>query len=88
MRIALVKKLADAAGLHPKKSEGAYDPLYSWTASWAKVSPTHKGESILFLVNEATKFTVGIYQVKQKGPREPFEPHSPGYPTFAPLSAL
>jgi len=66
MRIALVKKLADAARLHPEKSTQEYDPLYSWTASWSKVSPSHRAQSLLFLVNEATKFTVGIYQVRRK----------------------
>lgn len=42
------------------------NPLFSWTANWTKVWDNRRAEDMLVLVNNATRFTVAIYQVKRK----------------------
>lgn len=65
MQIALTKKLADAMGVKPPSAHEAVNPLFSWTANWTKVWDNRKAEDMLVLVNNATRFTVAIYQVKR-----------------------
>lgn len=66
MQIALTKKLADAMGVNSPSAHEAVDPLFSWTANWTKVWDNRRAEDMLVLVNNATRFTVAIYQVKRK----------------------
>jgi hypothetical protein len=66
MQIALTKKLADAMGVKPTTSKDEADPLFSWTANWVNVWENRKAENMLVLVNNATRFVVGIYEVKRK----------------------
>jgi hypothetical protein len=66
MQIALTKKLADAMGVNSSSACEAVDPLFSWTANWTKVWDNRRTEDMLVLVNNATRFTVAIYQVKRK----------------------
>ncbi|NCB00074.1 MAG: plasmid pRiA4b ORF-3 family protein, partial [Clostridia bacterium] len=42
------------------------NPLFSWTANWTKVWENHRTEDLVVLVNNATRFTVALYQVKRK----------------------
>jgi hypothetical protein len=42
------------------------NPLFSWTANWTKVWDNRRTEDMIVLVNNATRFTVAIYQVKRK----------------------
>jgi hypothetical protein len=66
MQIALTKKLRDAVdvGLSPTDEEN--NPLFSWTANWTTVWSNRRAEDMIVLVNNATRFTVAIYQVKRK----------------------
>ena len=66
MKIALTKKLADGMGGSYPKNDESENPLFSWTANWTKVWENRRVEDMLVLVNNATRFTVGIYQVKRK----------------------
>jgi hypothetical protein len=68
MQIALTKKLADALELKPL-SAAPRDPdndLFSWTANWVKANSRNHSEDMLVLINNATRFAVGIYQIKSK----------------------
>lgn len=60
MRIALTKKLADAMGGSYPKNDESENLLFSWTANWTKVWENRRVEDMLVLVNNATRFTVGI----------------------------
>lgn len=66
MQIALTKKLADAMGINVPSAHEGENPLFSWTANWTKVWDNHRTEDMIVLVNNATRFTVAIYQVKRK----------------------
>lgn len=66
MQIALTKKLANAMGVDCPLDHDLVDPLFSWTANWTTVWENRKSEDMLVLVNNATRFTVAIYQVKRK----------------------
>lgn len=66
MQIALTKKLVDAMELKLPSSSEDGNPLFSWTANWTKVWDNRRAEDMLVLVNNATRFTVAIYQVKRK----------------------
>lgn len=66
MQIALTKKLADALELKLPAIDETINPLFTWTANWTKVWDNHRTEDMLVLVNNATRFTVAIYQVKRK----------------------
>ena len=66
MQIALTKKLADAMALKPNAIDESLDPLFSWTANWITVWDNRKAEDMLVLVNNATRFSVALYQVKRK----------------------
>ncbi|WKY46084.1 plasmid pRiA4b ORF-3 family protein [Eubacteriaceae bacterium ES2] len=66
MQIALTKKLADALKFKLPVIDETINPLFSWTANWTKVWDNRRREDMLVLVNNATRFTVAIYQVKQK----------------------
>lgn len=66
MQIALTKKMADAMGVKPPSVDETHNPLFSWTANLIKVWENHKTEDMIVLVNNATRFTVAIYQVKHK----------------------
>ena len=66
MQIALTKKLSKAMGINPQASHEDINPLFSWTANWTKVWDNRRVEDMLVLVNNATRFTVAIYQVKRK----------------------
>jgi len=66
MQIALTKKLADAIGVHSQPTNEDGDPLFSWTANWARVWDNRRTEDMIVLVNNATRFTVAIYEVKRK----------------------
>ena len=65
MQIALAKKLADAMGVKPSPLDETISPLFSWTANWVKVWDNRRVEDMIVLVNNATRFTVAIYQVKR-----------------------
>ncbi|MHC6181014.1 plasmid pRiA4b ORF-3 family protein [Clostridium sp. JNZ X4-2] len=65
MQIALTKKLAIAMGINPPLIHEVVNPLFSWTANWTKVWDNRRTEDMLVLVNNATRFTVAIYQVKR-----------------------
>ena len=66
MQIALTKKLADAMDVKLPAVDENINPLYTWTANWTKVWDNRRAEDMLVLVNNATRFTVAIYQVKRK----------------------
>ena len=66
MQIALTKKLSTAMGIKPVTIKEAVNPLFTWTANWTKVWENRRVEDMLVLVNNATRFTVGVYQVKRK----------------------
>ncbi|MEA4831532.1 MAG: plasmid pRiA4b ORF-3 family protein [Oscillospiraceae bacterium] len=66
MQIGLTKKLAEAMGVNPPAVLGDENPLFSWTANWTKVWENRRAEDMLVLVNNATRFTVAIYEVKRK----------------------
>ena len=66
MQIALTKKLADAMGINSPSAHKDENPLFSWTGNWTKVWDNHRLEDMVVLVNNATRFTVAIYQVKRK----------------------
>ncbi|MGF7186773.1 hypothetical protein GGQ84_002904 [Desulfitispora alkaliphila] len=66
MQIALTKKLSKAMGVNPPAAHEYKNPLFSWTANWTKVWDNRRAEDMLVLVNNATRFTVAIYQVKRK----------------------
>jgi hypothetical protein len=65
MQIALTKKLAIAMKINPPTIHETINPLFSWTANWTKVWDNRRTEDMLVLVNDATRFTVAIYQVKR-----------------------
>lgn len=65
MQIALTKKLAIAMGINPPPIHEVMNPLFLWTANWTKVWDNRRTEDMLVLVNNATRFTVAIYQVKR-----------------------
>src|SRR5690554_6184095 len=66
MQIALTKKLADAVEVNLSAEHEAENLLFSWTANWTNVWDNHRTEDMLVLVNNATRFTVAIYEVKRK----------------------
>lgn len=66
MQIALTKKLSDTIGLKLPAIDESIHPLFSWTANWTKVWENRRTEDMIVLVNNATRFTVAIYQVKRK----------------------
>ena len=66
MQIALTKKLADALGVKLPATDETINPLFTWTANWTTVWDNRRAEDMLVLVNNATRFTVAIYQVKRK----------------------
>lgn len=66
MQIALTKKLADTLEENLPAIDGSINPLFSWTANWTKVWDNRRAEDMLVLVNNATRYTVAIYQVKRK----------------------
>lgn len=66
MQISLTKKLAEAIGVTPPPVNEDINPLFCWTANWTKVWDNRRTEDMLVLVNNATRFTVAIYQVKRK----------------------
>lgn len=66
MQIALTKKLVDALGVKPPSADETINPLFTWTANWTTVWDNRRAEDLLVLVNNATRFTVAIYQVKRK----------------------
>ena len=66
MQIALTGKLAKALGMKPPATNENINPLFTWTANWTKVWTNRRTEDLLVLVNNATRFTVAIYEVKRK----------------------
>ncbi|MDD5603310.1 MAG: plasmid pRiA4b ORF-3 family protein [Eubacteriales bacterium] len=66
MQIALTKKLAEAMEIKPSSVHKIINPLFTWTANWTKAWDNSRTEDMLVLVNNATRFTVSIYQVKRK----------------------
>jgi len=66
MQIALTGKLAKALGMKPPTTDENLNPLFTWTANWTKVWENRRTEDLLVLVNNATRFTVAVYQVKRK----------------------
>lgn len=67
MQIALTKKLAKAMDIDLPQVDEAVNPLFSWTANWTTVWDNRRAEDMLVLINNATRFTVAIYQVKRAG---------------------
>lgn len=65
MQIALTSKLAKAMELKIDAADEQVHPLFCWTANWTKVWDNRRAEDLLVLVNEATRFTVAIYQLKR-----------------------
>ncbi len=68
MQIALTGKLSKALGMKPPATDENINPLFTWTANWTKVWDNRRAEDLLVLVNNATRFTVAMYQVKRKRP--------------------
>lgn len=66
MQISLTKKLADALGVKLPATDETINPLFTWTANWTTVWDNRRADDMLVLVNNATRFTVAIYQVKRK----------------------
>jgi len=66
MQIALTKKLMDAMGAGCVTSLDDENPLFCWTANWTRVWDNRRAEDMIVLVNNATRFTVAVYQVKRK----------------------
>ncbi|HZK10252.1 MAG TPA: plasmid pRiA4b ORF-3 family protein [Clostridia bacterium] len=66
MQIALTKKLADVMAVKSLAPLDEENPLFSWTANWTKVWDNRRADDTLVLVNNATRFAVGIYEVKRK----------------------
>lgn len=66
MQIALTKKLSNAMGIKPAAIKEDVNPLFTWTANWTNVWDNCRTEDMLVLVNNATRFTVAVYQVKKK----------------------
>jgi hypothetical protein len=66
MQIALTKKLADAVEVNLSSTFETENLLFSWTANWTNVWDNRRTEDMLVLVNNATRFTVAIYEVKRK----------------------
>ncbi len=66
MKIALTRKLTKALEVNTPTEYEEENPLFSWTANWTKVWDNRRSEDMLILVNNATRFTVAIYQVKRK----------------------
>lgn len=66
MQIALTKKLTDALGVKLPATDETINPLFTWTANWTTVWDNRRADDMLVLVNNATRFTVAIYQVKRK----------------------
>lgn len=66
MQIALTKKLADAMAIKPPQYDETINPLFSWTANWAKIWSNSRTPDMLVLVNNATRLTVAIYEVKKR----------------------
>lgn len=66
MQIALTGKLAKTLGMKPPATDENKNPLFTWTANWTKVWENRRTEDLLVLVNNATRFTVAVYQVKRK----------------------
>ncbi len=66
MQIALTKKLAEAMEIKPSTVRKVINPLFTWTANWTKVWDNRRTEDMLVLVNNATRFSVAIYQVKRR----------------------
>lgn len=66
MQIALTKKLANAMKIDPSPVHEVIDPLFSWTANWTTVWENSETEDMLVLVNNKTRFTVAIYEVKRE----------------------
>jgi hypothetical protein len=42
------------------------NPLFSWTANWTNTWDNRKTKDLLMLVNNATRFAVGVYQFKKR----------------------
>jgi len=66
LQIALTKKLTDALRVKPPATDETINSLFTWTANWTTVWDNRRVEDMLVLVNNATRFTVAIYQVKRK----------------------
>ena len=66
MQIALTQKLSKAIKINPPSASEDEDPLFCWTANWTKAWGSGRTENMLVLINNATRFTVAIYQVKRK----------------------
>jgi hypothetical protein len=66
MQIALTTKLAGAMGVKLPEPGDTTRPLVSWTANWVRARGKRRAENMLVLVNNATRFTVAIYEVKRK----------------------
>lgn len=66
MQIALTKKLSGTMKIDPPFASEYENQLFCWTANWTNVWNNRKTEDMLVLVNDATRFTVAIYQVKRK----------------------
>lgn len=72
MQIAVTKNLADAMGIRPPAQQGQVDSIFSWTANWTNVWDD-EGKDMLVLVNNATRFTVAVYQVYRRDLRHAAE---------------
>ena len=70
MQIALTKNLADAMKVKPSVMNEEINPLFSWTANWTNVWED-EGKDMLVLINNATRFTVAVYQVYRRDLRDP-----------------
>ncbi|NLZ28297.1 MAG: plasmid pRiA4b ORF-3 family protein [Firmicutes bacterium] len=66
MQIGLTKHLADTMGIKPAPAHENENSLFSWTANWTKVWDNRRAKDMIVLVNNATRFTVAIYQAKRK----------------------
>jgi hypothetical protein len=66
MQIALTGKLAKALDMKPPATDENINPIFTWTANWTRVWENRRTDDMFVLVNNATRFTVAIYEVKRK----------------------
>lgn len=59
------KKISNSDEGECSTADENVDSIFSWTANWTRVWENRKAEDMLVLINNATRFTVAIYEVKR-----------------------
>jgi hypothetical protein len=62
----MTKKLADKTGTELGPADNAVPDIFSWTANITNLFSNRKKEDLVVLVNNATRFSVVIYDVNRK----------------------